>query len=406
MENSEYRLVASGGSERPRQSRIALVVGVTALLFVYAATATWTSDGQTRDTRGAALPGWNLVENGSLELSEFSSLDAWLVETDDGWFSNRSPGLIAVASVGYLLTAPFTDSFSYWPSTMMAILMSAAAAGLVAATAERLGGEWSHWPIVIVGLASSVWSIAADQLWPHGPAAMFLALGVWGLTTDRNWLVGAVFGLAVLVRPPVAVIAFVIGVGLSLYRRDAKPLFQIGVPTSVAAVAYLFYNWLIFGSLSPTAAYEAVGGGLRSGTDTLQSSLANVLVAFASPRYGVLVWTPWIIVGMVATSRAWKSLPDWARILAPAAIIYLMVHVQINRVSGGLPYNYRYAIEAVVVAAPVLIAGLWTKRGDGLFKTATVITVLTALTLQIAFVFVSECTGIGTATPKCGLFGL
>jgi hypothetical protein len=381
------------------------VVGVTALLFVYAATATWTSDGQTRDTRGTALPGWSLVENGSIELSEFSSLDAWIVETDDGWFSNRSPGLIAVASVGYLLTAPLTDGFSYWPSTMMAILMSATAVVLVARTAKKLGADWSFWPIVIVGLASSVWSIAADQLWPHGPASMFLGLTVWGLATGRNWLAGTALGLALLVRPPVAVMALVIGVGLALYRKSAKPLFQIGVPTTIAAAVYLAYNWLIFGSLSPAAAYERVGG-LRAGTDPLEDGLTNILIAFASPRFGVLVWTPWVIVGIMAILRAWKSLPDWARILGPAAIVYVVIHVQINRVSGGLPYNYRYAIEAVVIAAPVLIAGLWIRRDDAVFRFATVVSVLAAVTLQIAFLFISECTGIGTANPRCGLFGL
>jgi hypothetical protein len=405
MERSEDKAALPRISPTSRQSRIALVVSFAALLVMYAATATWTATDQTRDTTGAALAGWNLVENGSLELSEYSSFDAWLVETEDGWFSNRAPGLIAISSLGYLLTAPLTDSFSDWPSTMMAVLMSATAVVLVAATARRLGAEWSYWPILIVGLGSSMWSIAADQLWPHGPAAMFVALGVWGLATDRHWLAGAAFGLALLVRPPVAVIAFIIGVGLSICRHSTKPLFEIGIPTSIAAGLYLLYNRLIFGSLSPTAAYEGVGG-LSSGTDTMQSGLINALAVFASPRYGVLVWSPWIIVGIVAISRAWKSLPDWARILGPAGIVYLVTHVQINRVSGGLPYNYRYAIEAVVVAAPFLIAGLWVRRDDALFKTATVVTVLAALTLQLAFVLISECTGIGTASPKCGLFGL
>jgi hypothetical protein len=118
------------------------------------------------------------------------------------------------------------------------------------------------------------------------------------------------------------------------------------------------------------------------------------------------VWTPWVIVGIMAILRAWKSLPDWARILGPAAIVYVVIHVQINRVSGGLPYNYRYAIEAVVIAAPVLIAGLWIRRDDAVFRFATVVSVLAAVTLQIAFLFISECTGIGTANPRCGLFGL
>lgn len=392
-------------SERLRRPRIAFLLGITALVVVYASTATWTPEGQTRDTKGAALAGWNLVETGSLDLTEYRTYDAWLVETEDGWFSNRAPGLIAISFLGYLVAAPFTDSFTYWPATVVAVVTSTLAVGFVAAATRRLGVAWSYWPVVILGLASSVWSIASDQLWPHGPAALFLALALWSLASDRNWWAGLALGLALLVRPPVAVIALAIGVGLTLYRRSPKPLLQIGLPTSISALAFLLYNRLIFGSLNPAAPYEAFGG-LRAGPETVQGGLNSVLTAFASPRYGVLVWTPWIIVGIVVAWRARKSLPDWARVLGPAAVVYVVVHVQINRVSGGLPYNYRYAIEAVVLAAPVLILGLWHGRNDRLLKSAGVLTVLVALTLQIAYVFVSECTGIGTATPRCGLFGL
>lgn len=390
---------------RLREPKYALLLGILGLALVFAATATWGEEGQTRDSTGAAAAGWNLVQNQSLDLSEFAANDAWLVETEHGWLSNRAPGLIAFSAVGYLIAYPFTDGFVFWPATLIAVVTSSLAVGYAVLTSWKLQVRWAPWPFVMLGLATSVWSVASDQLWPHGPAALFIALAVWSLATEREWLAGIALGMALLIRPPVAVIAVVVGLGLAFYRRSTRPLFQIGLPSSVAAAVYLVYNQVLFGSWSPVAPYEA-SGGLTTATGTVEGGLEKILTVFLSPRYGVLVWTPWILVGLVGLHRVWRSSPDWAKLLPLAGFAYLAVHVQLNRVSGGLPYNYRYAIEAVALAAPILFAALWASREDRVMKYFGVLMVLVAIGLQVAFMFVSECTGIGTPNPRCGLFGL
>jgi hypothetical protein len=387
-------------------SGLGLLIPLVALAIVYTLTATWGPEGQTRDTAGAALPGWSLAKSGSLDVSEFAEYDAWLVELDDGFYSNRSPGLIAVSFVGYLITSPFTTEFVFWPATLVAVLTSVFAAGFVAAAARKMAGVPAYLTIALFGLATSMWSIASDQLWPHGPAAMFIALSVWLLASDRQWWTGASLGAAILIRPPVAVIAAVAGLGLALSRRSVEPAIRIGVPSALGAGVYLAYNRVLFGSWSPMAVYDAVAGGLGDPTQAVASRVDNILVALFSPRHGVLIWTPWIIVGLFALRRVWNRLSDWAKPLPIAGVLYVIVHVQLNRVSGGLPYNYRYALEAVALTAPVLVAGLFGVRRDRVLKYASIVTVVVALSLQFAYMFVAECTGIGTSNPKCALFGL
>jgi hypothetical protein len=388
-----------------RRNRLAVVIGTLAVTLLFALTATWGAEGQTRDSLGAALPGWSLVERGTLDLTDYSDYDAWLVETSKGWFSNRAPGLIAVSAIGYLVSSPFTSDLTFWPATLMAVLMSGIAVGLLASAARHLGVTWAFWPVIIVGAGTALWGIASDQLWPHGPVACMIALAVWSLAKDRNWLAGVSLGIALLIRPPVAVVAAVLGVGLAICRRSLRPLIQLGLPAAIAAGVYLIYNKFIFDSWSPVASYNSTGG-LTTSSESIATGANKILIALMSPRYGILVWSPWIVLGLVCLHRGWARLPDWARLLPLTALLYLLVHVQLNRVSGGLPYNYRYAIPAVALVSPVLIYSLWGARDDRAFRALSVLTVLVAVGLQATFVFVSECSGIGTAHVTCQLFGL
>lgn len=392
-------------SEESRQ-RLSLLLPLALLAVIYALTATWGAEGQTRDSAGAAIPGWNLAKTGTLEVSELSDYDAWLVELDDGIYSNRSPGVIAISFVGYVITSPFTTRFVFWPATLMAVLTSVLAAGFAAAIARKLIGVPPYLTIALFGLATSMWSIASDQLWPHGPAAMFIALSIWLLARGQQWWSGAALGAAILIRPPVAILAAVVGIGMALQRRNVWPAIRIGVPSAIGAGLYLAYNRLLLGSWSPLAVYDSASGGLGDPTQPVVSRVENVLVALFSPRYGVVIWTPWIIVGLFALRRVWTQLPDWAKVLPIAGLLYVIVHVQLNRVSGGLPYGYRYALEALAVAAPVVVVGLYGVRSDRVLRYATILTVLVALGLQFAYLFVAECTGIGTPNPHCGLSGL
>jgi hypothetical protein len=394
-------LETSSGSRRPLSVLLMLVL----LIGVYSISATWGAEGQTRDSLGTALPAWNLAEHGTLEMSEVTEVDAWLVETPHGVFSNRSPGLVLITALGYLVASPFVTDFVFWPATLVAVVTSALAIALVAKVGHMLAGAANRYAFLLVGLGTAVWGVASDQIWPHGPAALCVALAVYFLATDRDGLAGVALGVGLLIRPPLALLAAIVGIGLAISRRRMKPLVDLGVPTLIAAAAFLAYNHFIFGSWSVTAGYDAFGGLGRT-AETASAWIRNISIALVSPEYGILLWSPWIVIGVLCLRRIWSDLPDWARWAPLAFIVYLVVHVRINRVSGGLPYNYRYLIEPIILISPVLMGALWRARRDKVLRAATWATALVAIGLQFAFVYISECVGIGTANPHCGLFGL
>ncbi|MGD2061907.1 MAG: hypothetical protein PVF87_13630, partial [Acidimicrobiia bacterium] len=331
----------------------------------------------------------------------YQDVDAWIIESHTGHFTNRTPGLIAITAVGYLVASPWVTGFVVWPATLIAVL-SAAGAGVLAVAASRSGKNWIPWVAgaVVIGLGTALWGVASDQIWPHGPAALFLAAAVLAISRDRLVLSGFAFGAALLVRPTVAVLAAVVGLGLSLVRREWKPALSIGLPSMTGAILLTLYNLWMLGSWSPTALYDAQGG-----LTARPGSLVEWTKALFAPSNGVLVWSSWILIALVVILLRKEKSADWAKPVLWGSFAYVVVHSAMNRVSGGLPYDYRYQIEAVVMAGPLLIAALWSVRGERWYRIPAIVGVVASVGLQFAFVSLSSCVEVAPGILKCHLFG-
>jgi hypothetical protein len=379
----------------------ATVFLVFAVLYLIG--ASWTEEQVTRDSLGAALPAWSLVEHDTLELSGQTRYDAWIADTGHGYYSTRTPGLIAVTTLGYLVSSPFVTDFVVWPSTAMAVATSLGTLIVVAVIAAGWGRPAMLVSVIALGAGSALWGIAADEIWPHGPATLMVALALLSISRGRLWLGGVFLGFGILIRPPIAVIALILGVGLAISRRSSRPLLAIGGPSIVGAALLLFYNWVVFHSWSPTALYTGEGALVAR---SIGEWATNVALVFFSPKHGLFVWSSWILIALVFSRGRWKTIPDWARWAVLASLIFLLVHVAINRVSGGLPFNYRYPLEALVLATPVLaawMANAFDSKGTAAFAC---LMVLSSTFLQAAHVFLAECAYLGTTRATCNLLGL
>ena len=362
------------------------VVLALVLLVVYLVSHPWDMRGQVEDVSAATLPAWHLVETGSLDLDEFSDLNLFIVETDRGYRSARAPGLIGLAAIGYALTKPLTDDFEHWPGTLMAVLTSWLAVLFVAASAERLrSGLWVV-ALVLFGLGTATWNVSAHQFWPHGPAQLAVALGVWLLIKHRRLAAGIAFATGVLIRPPVGLLGFGVALVLALRERSMRTLVRVGGPSVLSGGAILIYNRWTFGSLSPDAAYEAVGGFWL-----VKGRIGNVIEAFVGYDHGLLVWSAWIGVCAVMVALQRFDAPHWLAATPLIALGYIIVHSMVETASGGLALNYRYPLEAITLATPFLLlavpAGLTTSIGRVSLVTAGAL----ALFMQGAFAFTSVC---------------
>ena len=378
--------------------KVAKLVASFALLALYAFSQPLESRGNITDVSAATFPAWHFVTTGTFELSEHADSSDWFVSTERGVFSNRTPGVIASATLGYAIAHPWSSGYSTLPGNLVAIGSSWLAVILVAAAAERLHrGLWFP-ALVLFGLGTSTWSISANQLWAHGPAQLGIAAAVFLLIDRKELGSGLAFAAAVLIRPPTIILALGTAGARALYERSWRPIRLIGGPALAAGAIFLGYTRVVFGSWSPVASYEAVGGLYLSGG---LERLANVLSALGSPRYGLLMWSPWIALCLVfAYQKGSRSVPGWLAATPLVAGAYIVVHSLLEVASGAATYGYRYPLEAVTLAAPFLLSVLPHLFRSRISRTALVVAGCFAAFLQTSYFLLSEC---WLAVPEAGL---
>jgi len=384
-------------------SRFGRIFVAVVILAIYAFGQPWEARGHVSDVHATTLPAWHFVETGSWDVSPYADLNPWFVETENGVFSMRTPGILGAAAVGYFLTSPFTDGFYDWPGIVAGIIAAWLSVLLVAASAERLAkGTWLP-AVILFGLGTATWAVSADQLWPHGPAQLAIAAGLYFMIRGRDTWAGAFLGLAVLVRP----VTIIMGLGMAVTKaatdRTLKPLATIGLPTVAGGVAYLAFNRIWFGSFSPMAAYDAVGGLI--GLEGVGGVVGNQVTALFGLHHGVLVWSSWLLVCAFGLRWIKGTVPRWLWLTPLVALAYVLVHSSMEIASGAMVYNYRYPLEAVALAAPVLLATVPKFEATKRRKLVLVGAVAASVFLQVCAVLVARCWIPAGGEFACSLFG-
>jgi alpha-1,2-mannosyltransferase len=68
------------------------------------------------------------------------------------------------------------------------------------------------------------------------------------------------------------------------------------------------------------------------------------------------VWSPFLVVLIPGLRAAWRAASPAARGAALGAVGYLLIQYKANLFAGGSGFfGYRYPLEALVAAAPVLV---------------------------------------------------
>ena len=345
-----------------------VVAGVCAL--VYALTAHWTSPGL--DSEAAAWPAWSLVHRGTLDLSGIAGLPAgniWFLHAHGQILSNRTIGDV-LTGVPVNLLLGWTGISAAAAAALTAVLVSAAAMATLALVLRRLAGRWALPAIVAVAFGTAVWTVSSEELWTHTGDVLWLSLILLALSRGRHLWAGLVFVPAILTRPHLAVAAVVIALWLAASRRSLRPLLTIGVPAAVGLVLLAGINGSIFGHWSLSGGYGAVGGYSVAATAggglsaTLRSVGTNVLGGLISPRCGVFLYSPVILVGLLGLRRGFRSAPDWTWAAALGGGMYEIAQCKINRFTGGtLFFSNRLMIECLVLCTPLLLhcARAWAR---------------------------------------------
>lgn len=347
------------------------------LAAIYIATANLATHGHI-DPLTNAVTGWHLGMSESVVLPEHADATsndqrgnvAWVIDSRRGPVSQYPPGAAAMSAPLYRLSGePMTESYvqgfnrpdtdpvpfplpSVVPAAITAALATAAAMGFLAASVPLAGGSHSAAVAVgyVSGLGTTMWSTASDALWQHGPASMCIALGIYLVARSQLWWAGLAFGAAVITRPPTALIVATLGLWIAWTRRSVIPLYRIGLGSLAGLLGLLWYNHWLWGTVSVTGGYRS-DFTARLASNDFASYAENILRGLADPSFGLFVYSPFLVVLVPGFRAAWRKLPDWGRAASIGALVYYLIHLKVNRASGGTGFlGYRYPLEALTAA--------------------------------------------------------
>lgn len=344
------------------------------LAALYLATATWRPP-YDADTLTNALTAQEIGRDGDVFLenhvqltaAEFQGVVSWVVPATEGAASQYPPGAALLAAPlyavwpgdGFVRTTTHSGvTVSYQvpeiaPAAISAALAVAAGVAMIGLALRRLGGDRdAALAALALGLATGVWSVAADKLWLHSADVLYLGLGLW-MAARFYLLSGLGFGLALITRPHTVLIAAGTGLGRSLDVRSWRPAVIIGSGTLAGLVALLLFNGAVFGAASISGGYDVAAGSYV--TDGVLTFARNLWGAGFDLTRGLFPYSPFLLVLLGGVAKAWRAAPQWVRGAALGGLAYLLVQLASNRFSGGSGFwGYRYPIEALVAAAPLL----------------------------------------------------
>jgi len=322
------------------------------------------------DAKPAPYVAISLLRDGDVDLDEFEGLreraSSVVVPGRDGRLRSKvPPGNVLVALPFFALPvwiggleagSPAVDGLA----KLVAALATAAAAALVqAAASARAPGRPARLAFVAFAFGTGAFSTAAQDLWPHGPALLGVALAAHALvarapTPGSAALAGAGAGLALLARPIDGLLGLV---ALAVCaRRGPRALVAFAAGAAPFALLLAGWNQACFGAPWRTG----YGAEAAAFTGPWLEGLAGLLVA---PSRGLLVYSPALalaVPGFLALRRRRAPAPAPAAgdpggaallILALYPVLLWLASAKWHAWVGGWSYGPRLILDAMPVLA-------------------------------------------------------
>lgn len=369
-------------------------ISFSLLSLLFLATAEYYDINQ--DCIVAALPAWKLVNSGSFILDEFSHYPG-IAPARYGNMSIVAP-MLQLFSVPFYLIFP-SEHPTAFPSTLAAVFATTLSLiifynMLSAQVAKRTALA----ACLVLALCTPVWGVAAKQLWSHPVNILWIAAALNLLSRDRKFGAGICFALLVLTRQITVLIPVVIVAFMVLSRRDLKEQLRIILPVTAAIALLMVYNLTVWTGVAvqptgfPSSDLAAtIAGGYQPMLSNLSSLsiqlyLRRTFELFFSPDIGIFIWSPFIFILTLGLIPAWKESSFLFRASFVSAIFYLLAHITLNRTSGGMVFNYRYPLESLILATPLLVNSyiFWVNK-NGLRRKIFFLSVIVSLLIQACY---------------------
>lgn len=353
---------------------VVLFLSVFSIYFVTAPRDVWSGD-----SIFYAMTARQLATEGSIDLSDQIVLTDPSADLSGSWLTKGPGGLVSIYPPGTaLLAAPFflldpdspgaitmdnvgtTNSeitikvTSLTPATVASAAATAAAVAasfflfgkLGATRAEAVTGA------LIFAFATGAWSVSSQRLWAHGPAMMWLIVGMCFREFSCRGLAGLTDLAAVITRPPTAIAGVTRTLMTAVRTRQVRPALQEFAWLVLGVAMVAAYNLALLGSDSPLGGYATVS---RISDPDVGWWITNMAGALLDPERGVLIVSPFVLLLLGGLPTAWRSADPWVKDAALGGLVYFLLHNLSHDFRGGDGYfGYRYPLEAVAVSVPLL----------------------------------------------------
>ncbi len=292
-----------------------------------------------------------------------------------GWVAPYAPGvaLLLAPPAAAALAAGAPPRWVY--GTGLAHLAAAAAMGLAVGwlwlAARRLAGRApAALAAAALAVASPALGLLSREPWQQtalaAVGAAMLALAARGRPRPGRWTaLGALAGLAVLVRPTAAAYALPWAVWAAASGR--RGLLAFVLPAAGGAGALGAYTWLHFGAPWRFGQLLLALGRLGPGGIAAPDPLAAAAGLLVSPGAGLLVYFPAAALAVLAAPRRAGPPPATAlaRISWATPLLALLAACWYREWWGGWGYGPRYLADATPHLALLAALGLERARRTG-----------------------------------------
>ncbi len=338
-------------------SRRSYTVVFLVALTLYGLTAHYLGH-QVNDTQAVSWPAWNFVHHGTFMLEHAKGVPV------NDWIYPANGHIVAGRMMGVILIGVPVCALLWWTGMTPAACNGASAAVLTAVTIALLFGTFRKLApgrsalaaAAVVAFGTPLWSVAAAETWPQTGDALILSLMLFFLSRDRVGWAGISLAPALMVRPHVAIVALIMGLGLAARSRSLRPVLSFGVPAGISLALLMLWNHWYFGIWNLLGAYHTQVNTLVTPT-TGSSDLLNAAGAFFTPTQGLLVFTPVIALALLWMAKGWRKAPSWTALALVAGVVYELVQLRLdNYTGGGGFYGSRLTLELMVLSAPLAVA--------------------------------------------------
>jgi len=308
-------------------------------------------------TFNSLLP-WRIIQGEGLYFSKeyVASKGSWgLLEVGNAFLPTfpMGPGFFGLptALIQYLWSPEPIHKLISWNQKVTAVWIAALSAAVIYQIIFLISRKlWLSLLLTAAfALGTTQVTVSAAVLWQHGPAVLLLCLGLFfmikGQLQDPSFYPLAALPLAFLPLIRTQTVLFYLAGLASVAILQPKKILQFLLWSLPGVGLTLWVNLGLYHSLLGGYGYQA------SGNDFATPLLEGVLGSLFSPNRGLLVFSPFLILGIIGWGIEWVKRSVVAISFGLAAVLFFLVHAKYGHWHGGYCVAPRFSSELV----PILV---------------------------------------------------